>query len=289
MNTIDKNIEKMDKKQLQGYLANDFVQQCLAKYREFKDIFDPFIIVDDVEKLTVEEWECIISRMRREGVKLEKPKHTEKQFEDKGILTEYTKEELQKLYDIVCVPEITQYFIDRKKANDPKGTAKPFIRLDGWGSTYVNKYENEAFTFAMASKAATRDIEEGIQRTDGELRKLKTKKVACEAIAGILMDEEGMSELFDFVCNHLQYATLEELETLMKVKDTGFEKRNRGRQTINKKVVKIDISGNVIATYENRQECIDAEGISKSVLSKILSPTGKNKAYKGYMYKEIEN
>lgn len=288
MNEIYDNLEKLNKEELQQFFEEDFVKQCVAKYHEFKEIFDPYLITNDVDKMPYEEWVYVINRMKHEGVELKKKQTKEPTFEHKSIIGKYTYEELSKLYSINSIPAITQYFINELKSKKHmKGNVKPFINLSGWGSHYQSIYENEASIYNLASKTADNELKYGKQRTNVEIAKLKTQRQACLAISQILMDEKEQPEIFDFVCNNLQYASLEELEKLIQLYRSGFKDIKQGRpQKIepNKIIIMYDSNGEIEDRFENRQVCIEMLGISKSMLSQILS--GKKPHWKGYTFKE---
>lgn len=290
MNAIYNKLEELNKEELQQFFEEDFVKQCVAKYKEFKEIFDPYLITNDVDKMPYEEWVYVINRMKHEGVVLKNNKPKEPTFERKSIIDKYTYEELAKLYSINCIPAITQFFINELKSKKHmKGNTKPFINLSGWGSHYQSIYENEATIYNMASKTADNELNYGNQRTNTEILKLKIQRQACLAISQILMDEKEQPEIFDFVCNNLQYAPLDELEKLSQLYRSGFKDTKQGRPKKNepkKTIIMYDSNGEIEDRFENRQACIEIMGIKKSMLSQVLS--GKKLHWKGYIFKEVE-
>lgn len=67
--------------------------------------------------------------------------------------------------------------------------------------------------------------------------------------------------------------------------DFGLLINNNHKSKKQHKIIeKYDIDGNLIETYDNRQECIEKNGLKKSALS--LHLCGKRKTLNGYIYKE---
>lgn len=87
-------------------------------------------------------------------------------------------------------------------------------------------------------------------------------------------------EVFNFIWQtgrFLDAGTLNSLCRKSKISTAHRPKNNR-------RIYKCDERGKVVATYANRQECIEQDGIKKSMLSSVLS--GRRKTYKGYSYVE---
>lgn len=101
---------------------------------------------------------------------------------------------------------------------------------------------------------------------------------------GIATDEE----VYYFIWDTLQHCTLKELCTLKDYARKEWKIKKAHRPSKNKKIYKYDKDKNLVATFNNRNECIEVDKINKSVLSKILSKKFYNKSYNGYYYIEEE-
>ena len=62
--------------------------------------------------------------------------------------------------------------------------------------------------------------------------------------------------------------------------------KNSKKRKIGKKIEKYEVTGRLIETYSDRNECIEKNNFTKSALSKHLS--GKRKTLNGYVYKEVD-
>lgn len=91
-------------------------------------------------------------------------------------------------------------------------------------------------------------------------------------------------EIYTFIWETLRYCNVETLKKLTKLADKKFEIKKAHRPSNNKKIYKYDKENNLIETFENRLDCIEKEGISKSSLSNVLS--GTRKTLNGYIYIE---
>lgn len=89
-------------------------------------------------------------------------------------------------------------------------------------------------------------------------------------------------EVYNFIwqtARHLDTRTLDKLLRKSKLSKAHRPKNNR-------KIYKYDKQGCLIDTFKDREDCINKEGMKKSMLSMVLS--GKRNSYKGYSYVEEE-
>ena len=105
-------------------------------------------------------------------------------------------------------------------------------------------------------------------------------------VQDIEMGRATQYEIYKFIWDTLRFCDTKTLNKLIKLASNHFEIKpsTAHRPKNNKKIYKYDKNNNLIATYNNRTECIEQDGIKKSMLSLVLS--GKKKTYNGYIYRE---
>lgn len=88
------------------------------------------------------------------------------------------------------------------------------------------------------------------------------------------------SEVYDFIWQTARHLDTRTLDKLLRKSKLGKAHRPKN----NRKIYKYDAQGSLIDTFANRDECMEKDGIKKSMLSSVLS--GRRKTYKGYSYVE---
>lgn len=91
-------------------------------------------------------------------------------------------------------------------------------------------------------------------------------------------------DIYTFIWETLQWCDVKDLRRLINYADKKFIINAPYRPAINKKVYKYNKNGDLLATFENRADCIKQENIKKQALSHVLS--GKRKTLNGFIYKE---
>ena len=100
------------------------------------------------------------------------------------------------------------------------------------------------------------------------------------------MNRATQYEIYKFIWETLRFCDIKTLNVLIKLADKRFIVHKPHRPANNKHIYKYDKKGNLMGMYENREQCIKQEGITKYALSMIL--TGKRKTLNGYIYVEAE-
>ena len=83
-------------------------------------------------------------------------------------------------------------------------------------------------------------------------------------------------EIYTRLINDLEY----------KIKIVDEQNRREQDNKKNKKIFKYDKQGELIEIFENRNDCIERDGLKKAALSLHLN--GQRKTLKGFVYKEID-
>jgi hypothetical protein len=188
------------------------------------------------------------------------------------VFEKYSIDELKRIYEDKRICAVTAFFILHLQKNKER----EIIDIDDQYTSFFLYLESINKKYALRYQR---------YRNETERKKLIIKQCASEFIHNLL-DEEGdnHSDIYDFVINNLQYASVEDLKQLLKLAKDGFVIKEKGRKSQNKKVFKYDLEHNLLNTYPNRNACIDAEQISKQALYNVLS--GKRKTLKGFIYEE---
>ena len=104
------------------------------------------------------------------------------------------------------------------------------------------------------------------------------------------LDEElgrpTKEEIYNFIWETLRYCDVKTLRRLLNYADKKFDIAPAHRPKYNKKIYKYDKEGNLIDTFNDREDCITKDNVTKNALSMHL--TGKRKTLKGFIYKEEE-
>ena len=231
------------------------------------------LMIEDVDTLSERDWYLFWDKVRAENIGLRRIKYVQYRKTHIDIFEKYTIDELKKLYENNGLWSATEYFVNY---------------LNQHNNHVILQYENNdegKQEIQIEIKNANYNIQNEYYRSDKELSDLITKSNALQFILQ-LYEEDGNnhSDMYDFVINNLQYASIEDLKKLCKLNSKHFLIKGKGRKSFNKKIFKYDLKHNLLNTYPNRNACIDAEQISKQSLYNVLS--GKRKQLKGFIYEE---
>lgn len=250
----------------------DVVEHSKRIYQINKDRIG-HLMIEDVNTLPERDWYLFWDKVRAENIGLRRIKYVQYRKKHIDIFEEYTINELKKLYENRGLWSTTEYFVNYlTKHNDQ----------------LILNYENNDDARYYTSRSiedADYLIQNEYCRSEKELSDTITKLNACRYLHQLYEeDEDNHSDMYDFVINNLQYASIDDLKKLCKLNSEHFLIKGKGRKSKNKKIFKYDLKHNLLNTYVNRNECIDAEQISKQSLYNVLS--GKRKQLKGFIYEE---
>jgi len=252
---------------------NDYIEHCKKLYQINKDLVGHLMVWDDVDKVSRLEWMDFWKTVKFKRIRFRKMMPVKYRKKHVNMFEKYSMDELKKMYeDNYTLCAVTEYCILHLQ----KHKEHEIIDIDD---------PNTQMSFFLGIGNAKNKILYKRYRNETEKKKLIIKQYASEFIHNLLDEEEDChSEMYDFVINNLQYASVEDLKQLLKLAKDGFVIKEKGRKSQNKKVFKYDLEHNLLNTYPNRNACIDAEQISKQALYNVLS--GKRKTLKGFIYEE---
>lgn len=254
-------------------IYKDYVGWSKRFFRLNEDLIGHLMIYDDIEKVPEIEWIKFWKEVKAEKIRTRQWVGVVYRKKHIDIFEKYSIDELKKLFENRSLWSTTEYFVNYlTKHNDQ-------LILN-----YENNEDARYYT-SLARENANDKIQNFHCRSDKEFNETITKLYANEFLHQLYEEEEdNHSEMYDFVINNLQYASIEDLKKLCKLRSEHFLIKGKGRKSKNKKIFKYDLKHNLLNTYVNRNECIDAEQISKQSLYNILS--GKRKQLKGFIYEE---
>lgn len=301
-------------------LKQQYVNCCIEKYKEFEDKLRPYVITEDIEKIPYEEWRNIMLRAKNDGVILKHRKSIKKEEPAAPIkpLNEYDNEVLKKLYKSYSLYIVTEWFKYRKRYKSDTNIECLSIH-DG---NYYEQASTRVINNSRIRTIETYLMNEKYKDED-EKQRLIIEKTALEVCNEVIfwcgggfmelkkMFDEGKNvqnpidiynelhesddidieygrgtkfDIYLFIWETLRFCDLKTLCKLSTYADKKFEIVENHRPRLNKKIYKYDRLGNLIATFENRQDCIEKDGIGKECLSRVIN--SKRKAYHGFRYEE---
>lgn len=241
------------------WLRESYIKTSIKKYNEYKDEIGSLAIFDDPEKVPYEEWVSLWNRVKNSGLSLNTHKGNVRVKDEEHEL--FYADELRKKFDEIASEE-------REEIGSKEYQIMVENNINGW-KIYRNKLEETKSsgkdthfieTVLESSYTTIKHFIEHFQKFPADMKKVTSDKI---------------NELFD----------IWEDCKIYKGQING-NNISKGMQKKSKKVVKIDKSGNIVATYSNRVECTEKENMNRAYLSQLIS--GKKHYYKGYSYKEID-
>lgn len=203
-----------------------------------------------------------------------------------SILLKYTNSDLKRLFENEDVCIVTQFAIDRLK----NGSFNHLIvsNKPEYDKKY-GKYYNERLYMNIIHDSYVKELEakngceyEGLEK---DIEMLNNAVKATEILYNMFKNPNEKDEIWQFIINEICHTERTDLVEIMRRYRIKFNDK-RGRPNNNLKVYKFDVNTlKVLAVYENRQECIEKEGIGKPFLSLLIS--GKRKSYKNCTFGEM--
>ena len=252
--------------------TDDFIEKSKMRFIVDEDRIG-HLMTKNYETLSEQEWRKFWSDVRMAQIYPRAFCLVPYRSKHVNIFEKYSIDELKGIYENKYIWTVTEYFVYYLKKHDDH------IIIE-----YKNKRKALSDLLYIAN-SANYIIQELYFKSDKELSELMMKHHACEYLHELLSeDDNNHSDMFDFVFNNLQYASIEDLKKLCKLRQEHFLIKGKGRKSRNKKIFKYDLEHNLLNTYVNRNACMDAEQISKQALYNVLS--GKRKTLNGFIYEE---
>lgn len=254
------------------FLTQMYIKDSKEQYLRNADLIGSLMVWKDIDNVSADEWRDFWKIVNEKGIKL---KTGDTVLKDKqiNIFEKFTIEELKDLYSRRSIYVITQYFIDELSKRDYNGHVLVDMN-DSYKSFYLLCGKDIAH-YRIANKKP---------RSKKEYERWEREAEGCNYLKMLLDENDVESDIYKFVFFNLQYATKEDMKKIIEFADNGFEIKRKGRKSRDKKIFKYDTKHNLLATYPNRNACIEVEQVSKQSLYNVLS--GKRKTLNGYIYEE---
>ena len=232
------------------------------------------LMTGNYETFSEQEWAIFWSKVMNEQITLvENIKWIPYRSKHINIFEKYSIDELKEIYKN-NIWAVTEYFVLFQKRYDDH----TIIR-------YRKNKKKVLLDLAIKISNIDDSVKKGCYKSNKELSLAMMHSNAYKYIRVLLKeDDNNHSDMYDFVINNLQYASIKDLEELSKLNPNHFLLKGKGRTSRNKKIFKYDLNHNLLNTYINRNACMDAEQISKQALYNVLS--GKRKTLNGFIYEE---
>lgn len=204
------------------------------------------------------------------------PKSNSEQVEIGSIFENFTNEELKMLMEPEMI-QVVKYFKWYRKNNpnitqvlqhDEEQDAK-------YGGGYP--YYTERLYLSLRNGMYEAALNDDKEHSKKEIEELENARDASWYVRNVLYYPDKRPDLVDFIINHLQYVDIKELNKLLKLIDKGFEIREAHRPQLNIPVYVLDKYGELVIRYNNRQECMEKEGLGKQYLQQLLNGNKRRK------------
>ena len=294
--------------------------QFKDRLRQFSAFSDE--IMDECTDYNI--WRQLMIEARKAGVTLRTTKKMRKNITDTEKkaaikpLSDYSHNELKSLYKSLSLYTVTEWFKHIKRYRNDVN-----VRLLCVDERPYNDETDKRFFNRLKIRTIEEKIDSGSFRSENEKYLLMVEKTTLEIcnevifwcgggiealeqnykegknvidpnelreelhMADDLAQNNGRAtllEVYQFIWNTLRFCDVSELCELTKLADKKFIVNPNHRPKNNKKIYKYDKDGNLVAEYNNRNDCMKYEKVSKQALYNVVS--GRREYLKGFKYVE---
>lgn len=190
-----------------------------------------------------------------------------------SILNTLTKTELKSKFDDEEVREylykVIKYFVWYKKSHTKHDNV--ICKNNPMDDSIRGRYCNERFQMHLRIATYDNYLNDGIRREEKEVNEIKNAIDACNFLIYLFENPFDVEGILPIINNTLQYMKIKDLNILLKQMDKHFEEVKKGRRENNTPVYVFNKYGEMIKRYNNRQECMETEGLGKTYMSMLLS------------------
>ena len=179
------------------------------------------------------------------------------------IFEKFDIDTLKRLHNNNMVYKITKYIIyKRNKLGDN------YLCIDNTCSTktFYERFEHDNASLRM-QKDKYRYIS---NKEDDKMIIWATKYIMDIVHAPEAFKDPEMKEIREYIIKYLQFAKTDDLVELIRLTNKSFKNNKACRPTNDIPIYVLDKYGEKVARYENRQECMEKEGIGKQYLQQLL-------------------
>lgn len=180
------------------------------------------------------------------------------------IFQKYKLNDLKRFHDKGIVFDMTRYILYMRKKY---GENNVYIDLES---------KNKAFYINIQNKAVKLRIDAD-SYNDQKKKEIDLMIYYSTYRINKIINEpsyfDDMKDIIDYIVNDLQYAYTKDLNKLITLTAKKFNVKLRGNPN-NIPIYKFDATnGHFICMFEDRKDCLEKEGMSRAMLSKLLSQT----------------
>lgn len=193
-----------------------------------------------------------------------------------SIFDKFSNEQLKDWFNSDEMFKVVRYF--KWYRDTHKQFNKIFSKNNSNDDIEHGLYYNERFFIGLRhANYQAMLADESKEYTEKETEELENGIDATEYLKNVLSNPLKNHELCNMLLNYLQYVSINDLKKLLRLMKTGFEIKEKGRPVFNIPIYVLDKYGELVVRYNNRQECMDKEGLGKVYLSQLLSGNKKRK------------
>lgn len=270
------NKYKKEDRDLYNYFPIDVEQRKYTRqigtdvfYKFIKDNWDivsKYIQWDSpestVKHYTMASWNHLFYMLKQDNINFNKKKKDEKNEDYEGIFNTFTDEELKTMCEPIMI-EVIRYFKEYRKSHPNRSHALAY------SNESVN-YDKLEFSLSLRYETAKMDLSHDKPYEEKEKKDLEDKLHATKFLLDLLDNPKDKPNLLDFILNHLQYASVTELNKLLEMIDKGFIKAKVGKKPNDIPIYVFDEYGKLVNKYDNRAQCMEEEAIGKQYLQQLL-------------------
>lgn len=187
---------------------------------------------------------------------------------------------LKKLHNSKIVYDVTKYILYMRKT---RGEMNLYINPDSGQKTFYLKLQRSNARYRMEKE----NIDENEKAKNQMIYNGCYWAIKLINNPSYFKQNKDLWDRYNYIIKILQIGTTDCLKKLIKYSENQFEVKLKGNaKGLN--IYKYDAKDkHLICAFVNRQECIDKEGMSRSTLSRLLSPNDKLSSWHKRIYIEI--
>lgn len=195
------------------------------------------------------------------------------------IFEKFDLETLKKYHNNGMVYKITKYIIYKRNK-----LGENYLCID---NTCPTKTLYERFEHDNANMRLQKDKYRYVSnKEDDKMIVWATRYIMDLVHEPEKFNDPDQKEIREYIIKYLQFAKTDDLVELIRLTNKSFVNNKANRPTNNVPIYVLDKYGEKVARYENRQDCMEKEGIGKGYLSQLLSG---NKMRRKCRYFEISD
>lgn len=222
-----------------------------------------------MKHFSLADWNHLFYMLKQDNINFNKKKKDEKNEDYEGIFNTFTNDELKTMCEPI-MSEVIRYFKEYRKSH-PNRTQVLAYSKESVG------YEKLIFSLSLRYETAKLDLSHDKPYEEKEKKELEDKLHATKFLLDLLDNPKDKPNLLNFILNHLQYASVTELNKLLEMINKGFISEKVGKKPNNIPIYVFNEFGKLVTKYDNRAQCMEQEGLGRQYLQQLLSGQKRRK------------